>query len=84
MPDWYLLRRSLAESMPTQTDVPTIIGTKRLISVTAASHTQPIKRLRVKRTAIQVFIDVWCATWPNAKLTDDEERDKDAQSGTGG
>jgi hypothetical protein len=58
MPDWYLVSRSLAESTPAQTEVPTIIGTKRLMFVTAASHPQPTTRPTANKIAIHVFIGV--------------------------
>jgi len=58
IPDSYLLRCSLAESRPAQTEVPTIMGMKRLVPVTAASHPQAMVRPTVKRMAIHVFIAV--------------------------
>jgi hypothetical protein len=58
MPDWYLLNCSLEESIPAQTEVPTIIGTKRLMPVSATNNSQLIIRPTVRMIAGQVFIVV--------------------------
>ena len=51
-----MARRTRAESTPAQTEVPTIIGPKRLMPVFASNNPQIRTRPRVRRMAIHVFI----------------------------
>jgi hypothetical protein len=65
MPDWKRMRRTLAESIPTQTEVPTTIGTMRSMWAKATNKPQALTSPTVNRIAIHVFIAM---KWSNGDI----------------